>query len=90
MRHVTLRTNILIGLLCLVASFFIVMFPLGGLVDYLCLISNDFLNKTGIGFADGEADPSFLWVVGIFMLIVTFIMMTIISKIHHNYQSKKK
>ncbi|CAO96653.1 hypothetical protein ETA_16070 [Erwinia tasmaniensis Et1/99] len=72
------------------ASFFIVLFPLGALVDNLSQIGNDFLNKTGLGFADGESDPSFLWVVGILMLIVTFIMMTIISKICHRYQSKKK
>lgn len=81
MRHAKLKNNILIGLLCLVASFFIVLFPLGGLVDYLSQISNDFLNKTGLGFADGESDPSFLWVVGILMLIVTFIMMKVINKV---------
>lgn len=81
MRHAKLKINILIGLLCLVASFFIVLFPLGGLVDYLSQISNDFLNKTGLGFADGESDPSFLWVVGILMLIVTFIMMKVINKV---------
>ena len=63
MRHANLTINILIGLLCLVASFFIVLFPLGGLVDYLSQISNDFLNRTGLEFADGEADPSFLWVL---------------------------
>ncbi|WP_210501778.1 hypothetical protein [Pantoea ananatis] len=81
MRHAKLKINILIGLLCLVASFFIVLFPLGGLVDYLSQIGNDFLNKTGLGFADGESDPSFLWVVGILMLIVTFIMMKVINKV---------
>ncbi|MGX9273338.1 hypothetical protein ARC310_01330 [Pantoea ananatis] len=86
MRHAKLKINILIGLLCLVASFFIVLFPLGGLVDYLSQISNDFLNKTGLGFADGESDPSFLWVVGILMLIVTFIMMKVINKVWNRRQ----
>lgn len=86
MRHAKLKINILIGLLCLVASFFVVLFPLGGLVDYLSQISNDFLNKTGLGFADGESDPSFLWVVGTLMLIVAFIMMKIINKIWNRRQ----
>ncbi|MBA4819684.1 hypothetical protein OLZ33_04550 [Pantoea ananatis] len=86
MRHAKLKINILIGLLCLVASFFIVLFPLGGLVDYLSQISNDFLNKNGLGFADGESDPSFLWVVGILMLIVTFIMMKVINKVWNRRQ----
>jgi hypothetical protein len=86
MRHAKLKINILIGLLCLVASFFIVLFPLGGLVDYLSQISNDFLNKTGLGFADGESDPSFLWVVGILMLIVTFIMIKVINKVWNRRQ----
>ncbi|WP_349886169.1 hypothetical protein [Pantoea ananatis] len=86
MRHAKLKINILIGLVCLVASFFIVLFPLGGLVDYLSQISNDFLNKTGLGFADGESDPSFLWVVGILMLIVTFIMMKVINKVWNRRQ----
>lgn len=86
MRHAKLKINILIGLLCLVASFFIVLFPLGGLVDYLSQISNNFLNKTGLGFADGESDPSFLWVVGILMLIVTFIMMKVINKVWNRRQ----
>lgn len=86
MRHAKLKINILIGLLCLVASFFIVLFPLGGLVDYLSQISNNFLNKTGLGFADGESDPSFLWVVGILMIIVTFIMMKVINKVWNRRQ----
>ncbi|WP_238140059.1 hypothetical protein [Enterobacter mori] len=43
MRHVKLKNNILIGLACLIASFFIVLFPLGGLLDYLSQASNDFL-----------------------------------------------
>lgn len=81
MRHVKFINNILIGSLCLLASFFIVLFPLGGLVDYLSQISNDALNQTGLGFADGEADPSFLWVLVVLMLVVTDFLMYIIHKI---------
>ena len=51
MLHAKLKNNILIGLACLIASFFIVLFPLGGLLDYLSQASNDFLNRTGLGFA---------------------------------------
>ncbi|HHL0035505.1 hypothetical protein [Enterobacter mori] len=76
-----LKNNILIGLACLIASFFIVLFPLGGLLDYLSRASNDFLNRTGLGFADGEADPSFLWVLGGMMVVVTVLLMIIIRKI---------
>ena len=47
MLHAKLKNNILIGLACLIASFFIVLFPLGGLLDYLSQASNDFLNRTG-------------------------------------------
>ncbi|TCB98236.1 hypothetical protein E0L21_22185 [Kosakonia quasisacchari] len=86
MRHANLTINILIGLLCFVASFFIVLFPLGGLVEYLSQISNDFLNRTGLGFADGEADPSFLWVLFLLMLVVTALLMFIIQKLRRKYQ----
>lgn len=81
MRHAKLISNTVIGLGCFIASFFIVLFPLGGLVDDLSQISNDFLNRTGLGFADGEADPSFLWVVLILMLIVAGILYMAINKI---------
>lgn len=81
MRHAKLIINVLTSLLCFVASFFIVLFPLGGLVDYLSQISNDFLNRTGLGFADGEADPSFLWVLLVLMLIVTALLMFFIHKL---------
>ncbi|MBT1796899.1 hypothetical protein KKZ74_19705 [Enterobacter hormaechei subsp. xiangfangensis] len=81
MLHAKLKNNILIGLPCLIASFFIVLFPLGGLLDYLSQASNDFLNRTGLGFADGEADPSFLWVLGGMMVVVTALLMIIIRKI---------
>lgn len=86
MRHANLTINILIGLLCFVASFFIVLFPLGRLVEYLSQISNDFLNRTGLGFADGEADPSFLWVLLLLMLVVTALLMFIIQKVRRKYQ----
>lgn len=86
MRHANLTINILIGLLCFVASFFIVLFPLGGLVEYLSQNSNDFLNRTGLGFADGEADPSFLWVLFLLMLVVTALLMFIIQKVRRKYQ----
>ncbi|SCB96802.1 hypothetical protein [Kosakonia oryziphila] len=86
MRHANLTINILIGLLCFAASFFIVLFPLGGLVEYLSQISNDFLNRTGLGFADGEADPSFLWVLFLLMLVVTALLMFIIQKVRRKYQ----
>ncbi|ARD60014.1 hypothetical protein Y71_08820 [Kosakonia radicincitans DSM 16656] len=86
MRHANLIINTLIGLLCLVASFFIVLFPLGGLVEYLSQISNNFLNRTGLGFADGEADPSFLWVLFLLMLVVTALLMFIIQKVRRKYQ----
>lgn len=85
MRHANLTINILIGLLSLVASFFIVLFPLGGLVDYLSQISNDFLNRTGLGFADGDADPSFLWVLLLLMLVVTALLVFIIQKIRRKH-----
>jgi len=81
MRHAKLINNTLVGLSCFIASFFIVLFPLGMLVDYLSRISNDILNKTGLGFADGEADPSFLWVVLILMLFVASILYWIVNKI---------
>ncbi len=81
MRHVALITNILTSVLCFVASFFIVLFPLGGVVDYLSQVSNDFLNSTGFGFADGEADPSFLWILLVFVLIVTAFLTVIINKL---------
>ncbi|GEM_PF-552493 len=73
--------NILVGLACFIASFFIVLFPLGGLLDSLSQVSNNFLNRTGLGFADGEADPSFLWVLGGMMLIVTALLMFIVRRI---------
>ena len=66
---------------CLLTSFFIVLFPLGGLLDYLSRTSNDFLNSTGLGFADGDADPSFLWVLLTFMMIVTVGLNYLIRKI---------
>ena len=81
MRHARLITNVLTGVLCFVASFFIVLLPLGGVVDYLSQVSNDFLNRTGLGFADGEADPSFLWVLLALMLIVTALLMFFIHKL---------
>jgi len=81
MRHARLITNVLTGVLCFVTSFFIVLFPLGGVVDYLSQVSNDFLNRTGLGFADGEADPSFLWVLLALMLIVTALLMFFIHKL---------
>lgn len=81
MRHARLITNVLTGVLCFVASFFIVLFPLGAVVDYLSQVSNDFLNLTGLGFADGEADPSFLWVLLALMLIVTALLMFFIHKL---------
>ena len=81
MRHARLITNVLTGVFCFVASFFIVLFPLGGVVDYLSQVSNDFLNRTGLGFADGEADPSFLWVLLALMLIVTALLMFFIHKL---------
>lgn len=81
MHHARLLTNVLTGVLCFVASFFIVLFPLGGVVDYLSQVSNDFLNRTGLGFADGEADPSFLWVLLALMLIVTALLMFFIHKL---------
>ncbi|TCW06511.1 hypothetical protein EDF73_114100 [Raoultella sp. BIGb0138] len=87
MLHAKLRNNILIGLVRLVASFFIVLFPLGSLLDYLSQISNDFLNRTGLGFADGEVDPSFLWVLGGMMAVVTALLMFIIRKICNKKQA---
>ncbi|EKZ6370870.1 hypothetical protein NFJ68_04330 [Klebsiella aerogenes] len=66
---------------CLLTSFFIVLFPLGGLLDYLSRTSNDFLNSTGLGFADGDADPSFLWVLLTLMMIVTVVLNYLIRKI---------
>lgn len=66
---------------CLLTSFFIVLFPLGGLLDYLSQTSNDFLNSTGLGFADGDADPSFLWVLLTLMMIVTVGLNYLIRKI---------
>ena len=66
---------------CLLTSFFIVLFPLGGLLDYLSWTSNDFLNSTGLGFADGDTDPSFLWVLLTFMMIVTVGLNYLIRKI---------
>ncbi len=65
----------------LLTSFFIVLFPLGGLLDYLSRTSNDFLNSTGLGFADGDADPSFLWVLLTLMMIVTVGLNYLIRKI---------
>ena len=81
MLHAKLKNNFLMGLACLIVSFFIVLFPLGGLLHYLSQASNDFLNRTGLGFADGEADPSFLWVLGGMMVVVTVLLMIIIRKI---------
>ncbi len=66
---------------CLLTSFFIVLFPLGGLLDYLSRTSNDFLNSTGLGFADGDADPSFLWVLLTLMMIVSVGLNYLIRKI---------
>lgn len=66
---------------CLLTSFFIVLFPLGGLLDYLSRTSNDFLNSTGLGFADGDADPSFLWVLLTLMMIATVGLNYLIRKI---------
>lgn len=81
MHHAKLITNLSVGLACLVASFFIVLFPLGGLLDYLSQASNNLLNETGLGFADGEADPSFLWVLLVLMLIVTAISFKVVRRI---------
>ncbi len=66
---------------CLLTSSFIVLFPLGGLLDYLSRTSNDFLNSTGLGFADGDADPSFLWVLLTLMMIVSVGLNYLIRKI---------
>ena len=66
---------------CLLTSFFIVLFPLGGLLDYLSRTSNDFLNSTGLGFADGDAVSSFLWVLLTLMMIVTVGLNYLIRKI---------
>lgn len=65
---------------CLLTSFSS-FFPLGGLLDYLSRTSNDFLNSTGLGFADGDADPSFLWVLLTLMMIVTVGLNYLIRKI---------
>ena len=81
MRHAKLTTNLLIFLICLVASFFIVLFPLGGLLDYLSQVGDNFLNQTGLGFSDGEADPAFLWVLAVLMLMLTGSLMFITCKI---------
>lgn len=88
MRHAKLIINVLTSLLCFVASFFIVLFPLGDLVDYLSQVSNDFLNRTGLGFADGEADPSFLCVLLALMLIVTTLLMLFIRKLRRSKKPK--
>ena len=90
MRHARLITNVLTSVLCFVASFFIVLFPLGGVVDYLSQVSNDFLNRSGLGFADGEADPSFLWVLLVLMLIVTAVLMLFICTIRRSNTHKAK
>ncbi|MDP8729005.1 hypothetical protein [Serratia marcescens] len=74
MHRAKLITNLSVGLACFVVSFFIVLFPLGGVLDYLSQVSNNVLNETGLGFADGEADPSFLWVLLVLMLIVAAIL----------------
>ena len=66
---------------CLLTSFFIVLFPLGGLLDYLSWTSNDFLNSTGLGFADGDANPSFSWVLLTLMMIVAVGLNYLIRKI---------
>ena len=66
---------------CLLTSFFIVLFPLGGLLDYLSRTSNDFLNSTGIFFADGDAYPSFLWVILTMIMNVTLGLNYLIRKI---------
>ncbi|CAI1807304.1 hypothetical protein [Serratia ficaria] len=79
MQRAKLITNLSIGLVCLVASFIIVLFLLGGLLDYLSQVSNNILNETGLGFADGEADPSFLWVLLVLMPIVAAILMIVIN-----------
>lgn len=81
MRHAKLINKTLIGLVCFIASFFVVLFPMGAIVDYLSRISNDVLNKTGMGFADGDADPSFLWVVLVLMVVVSGILYWIVNKI---------
>ncbi|SPF11162.1 MULTISPECIES: hypothetical protein [Pseudomonas syringae group] len=81
MRRAKLIISTLIGLGCFIFSFFMVLFPLGALVDYLSRISNDVLNKTGLGFADGDADPSFLWVLLVMMLVISGILYCIINKI---------
>ncbi|ATX89323.1 hypothetical protein FR830_04320 [Klebsiella aerogenes] len=51
------------------------------MLDYLSWTSNDFLNSTGLGFADGDADPSFLWVLLTLMMIVTVGLNYLIRKI---------
>lgn len=88
LHHMRLINNVLSSVLCLVASFFIVLFPLGDVVDYLSQVSNDFLNRTGLGFADGEIDPSFLWVLLALMLIVTAVLMLLIRTIHRSNTHK--
>ncbi|AML38717.1 Hypothetical protein EAG7_04987 [Klebsiella aerogenes] len=39
------------------------------------------MNSTGLGFADGDADPSFLWVLLTLMMIVTVGLNYLIRKI---------
>ncbi|MEL5372821.1 hypothetical protein [Serratia bockelmannii] len=81
MHRAKLITNLSVGLVCLVVSFFIVLFPLGGMLDYLSQASNNVLNETGLGFADGEADPSFLWVLLVLMLIVAAILFMVVRRL---------
>lgn len=75
MRCANLISNLLIFAICFVIAFFIVIYPLGELLDYLYYLSNSFLNKTGLGFSDGENDPSFLGVLLFLSIIVTFFLM---------------
>ncbi|EMH4161149.1 hypothetical protein RJ498_000347 [Pluralibacter gergoviae] len=63
MQHAKLISNALIITGCFIIAFLVVLFPLGPVVYYLTHLINDVLNSTGVGFADGDADPAFLWVV---------------------------
>lgn len=85
MRHATL-INLCIWLACLVAAFFVVLFPLGGLLDYLSQATNHVLNITGLGFADGEADPSFLWVLAALMLVVAAILVSVVNWVRGRFR----
>lgn len=78
MQHAKLITNALIIIGCFIIAFLSVLFPLGAVVDYLTRIINDVLNSTGVDFADGDADPAFLWVVLFLTLTVAGVLIMIV------------